>query len=180
MAFPTNEELEQLITPILSARGLDIEKVKAVPAGKKSAVHIAVDADERPTLDDLEVISNEISEILDEAEGVGKANFGAGYTLELSTPGVDLPLTQPRHWRRNRGRLVNVNGEKSRIGALAPDENSVILINSSKKKTTIEVLQFSENVKAVVDIEFNNPPQAELDLSRLSYDEAIAWREDHK
>lgn len=180
MAFPTNAELTELIQPVVTARGLDVEKVKAAPAGRKSAVQIAVDADVRPTLDDLEEISNEISEVLDAAEDVGKANFGAGYTLEVSTPGVDMPLTAPRHWRRNRDRLVKIDGEKWRIGALSPDETSVILVGATKKNVTVRELEFSDEVKAVVEIEFNNPPQAELDVTRLTYDEAIAWREEHK
>lgn len=177
MAFPTTEELTAIILPVAEAHGLDIEKVRAVPAGKKSAVHIALDSDERPSLDDLGVISQEISEVFDNAEESGVLNFGAGYTLEVSTPGVDTPLTEPRHWRRNRGRKVTVDGQSWRIGALSPDEGSVILVSGDAE---VRELAFSRDVAPVVDIEFNNPPKSEMDLSNMTYDEATRWREENK
>lgn len=180
MAFPTNSELTDLIRPVVAPRGLDVEKVRAVPAGRKSTVQIAVDADDRPTLDDLEEVSNDISEAFDAAEQDGLVNFGAGYTLEVSTPGVDMPLQEPRHWRRNRNRLVDIEGKKWRIGAVSADDAKVILVDGSKKRLAVTEREISGGATAVVNIEFNNPPQAELDLTRLSYDEAIAWREDHK
>lgn len=194
MAFPTNAELTELIQPVVTARGLDVEKVKAAPAGRKSAVQIAVDADVRPTLDDLEEISNEISEVLDAAEDVGKANFGAGYTLEVSTPGVDLPLTAPRHWRRNRHRLVALTeeGQKSlwRIGALAEDDSAVILVAADKKKSgnrdvsvfpeDVRELQLSSAPIAVVEVEFNESPATQLEITAKTYQEATQWREEHK
>lgn len=118
MAFPTTAQLLELITPVTEAHGLDVEQVKASPAGKKSVVQIKVDSDDRPSLDALEVVSHDIGEVFDDAEAAGAVNFGAGYNLELSTPGIDLPLTEPRHWRRNRHRIVKINGQPGRIGAL--------------------------------------------------------------
>lgn len=177
MAFPTTEQLAELIRPVTESHGLDIENIRSVPAGKKSSVQIALDSDERPSLDDLGIVSQEIGEVFDNAEAAGNVNFGAGYTLEVSTPGVDTPLTAPRHWRRNRHRAVTFDGQKWRIGALSPAEDSVILVGSGGE---IRELAFSGDESAVVDIEFNNPPQAELDLSGMTYDEATTWREDNK
>ena len=92
MAFPDSGELETLIRPVIDAYGLDIEAVKTVKAGKKSQVVVAVAGDEAPTLDQLEEISNELSALFDATEERGEVNFGAGYTLEVTTPGVDLSL----------------------------------------------------------------------------------------
>ena len=184
MAFPGEAELISLITPVTDACGLDIEGVKVTRAGRKSVVGIFVDSDIRPDLDLLEQVSQEVSVLLDAAEDRGEVNLGAGYTLEVSTPGVDAPLTAPRHWRRNRGRLVALleDGKKStwRVGALAPDESGVVLVRTVKKDREMRVLEFSETPRAVVEIEFSNPPAAETELTGLDYDQALAWQEDNK
>ena len=184
MAFPGEAELISLITPVTDACGLDIEGVKVTRAGRKSVVGIFVDSDIRPDLDLLEQVSQEVSMLLDAAEDRGEVNLGAGYTLEVSTPGVDAPLTAPRHWRRNRGRLVALleDGKKStwRVGALAPDESGVVLVRTVKKDREMRVLEFSETPRAVVEIEFSNPPAAETELTGLDYDQARAWQEDNK
>ncbi len=184
MAFPDEAELVTLITPVARTCGLDIEGVKVTRAGRKSVVGIFVDSDIRPDLDLLEQVSQEVSALLDAAEERGEVNLGAGYTLEVSTPGVDAPLTQSRHWRRNRGRLVELmeDGQAStwRVGALSPEETAVVLVRPVKKGLEIRILEFSENVRAVVEIEFSNPPAAETELTGLDYDQALTWQEDNK
>lgn len=194
MAFPDVAQLTALISPAVDPRGWDVEAVKVTKAGKKSVVAVKLDADDRPTLDDLEIISTEISELLDAAEERGDANFGTGYTLEVSTPGVDLPLTAPRHWRRNRHRLVALTeaGKKSlwRIGALAEDESAVILVAADKKKSgnrdvsvfpeDVRELQLSSAPTAVVEVEFNESPATQLEITAKTYQEATQWREEHK
>ncbi|RSZ61758.1 ribosome maturation factor RimP [Corynebacterium hylobatis] len=184
MAFPGEDELVTLITPVTDSCGLDIEGIKVTRAGRKSVVSIRVDSDSRPDLDLLEAVSQEVSARLDAAEERGEVNLGAGYTLEVSTPGVDAPLTLPRHWRRNRNRLVELleDGQKSvwRVGALAPGEDSVVLVRPVKKGCEMRVLEFSENPRAVVEIEFATPPAAETELTGLDYDQALAWQEENK
>lgn len=184
MAFPGEEELVTLITPLTEGFGLDIEGVKVTRAGRKSVVGIRVDSDSRPDLDLLEKVSQEVSSLLDAAEERGEVNLGAGYTLEVSTPGVDAPLTLPRHWRRNRNHLVELteDGQKSvwRVGPVSPEETSVVLVRTVKKDCEVRVLEFSENTLAVVEIEFSNPPSAETELTGLDYDQAVAWQEENK
>lgn len=184
MAFPGEEQLHELISPVTTAYGLDIEGIKVTRAGKKSVVSIKLDADERPTLDDLEPVSKEVGEVLDDSEERGQVSFGAGYTLEVSSPGVDLPLTAPRHWRRNRHRLVEINesGEKTiwRIGAVNQEESHVIVVRSHAKKLQARDLEISSVPSAVVEIEFNNPPEAELEITGKTYQEAMQWREENK
>ena len=76
MAFPTPEQLEDIVAPIARNHDLDVEQIRAVRAGKKSQVVIALDGDEHPTLDELEVLSNELSELFDAHESAGDLNFG--------------------------------------------------------------------------------------------------------
>ncbi|PAT10284.1 MULTISPECIES: ribosome maturation factor RimP [Corynebacterium] len=177
MAFPTPEQLEDIVAPIARNHDLDVEQIRAVRAGKKSQVVIALDGDEHPTLDELEVVSNELSELFDAHESAGDLNFGAGYTLEVTTPGVDMPLTAPRHWRRNRGRavaLLDADGKKEtwRIGALNDAEDRVVLIERGAKQPRVETRLVSEMPKAVVEIEFKAPPAAEQELVDAAYEEA--------
>ncbi len=161
-----------MITPVAAAHGMDVENVRTVAAGKKSQVVVALDSDSHPTLDELEAVSNELSELFDAREDAGEVNFGAGYTLEVTTPGVDLPLTLPRHWRRNRGRIVTVGGSTFRVGALDGGEDNVILVDAGTKKPRTRVHAISGLSGAVVEIEFNTPPAAEMELAELSFDQA--------
>lgn len=184
MAFPGVDELTELIAPAAAAHGLDVEGVTVTRAGKKSVVAIKLDADARPDLDLLELVSQEVSALLDAAEDRGEVNFGAGYTLEVSTPGVGTPLTAPRHWRRNRHRLVQLTeeGQKSqwRIGALNDAETSVILVTTRGRKTVVRELELTDSVRAVVEVEFAEPPAAETELTGQEYDTATQWREEDK
>lgn len=181
MAFPDAAQLEQLLAPLVGGKGFDVEHVKTTKAGKKSQVVIRIDGDTRPSSDDLESLSQEIGAFFDAAEERGELNFGAGYTLEVSTPGVDLPLRLPRHYRRNRGRLVafeldDAPGTKhtARIGAMSPAEDAVVLVTSRKKELDIAVVELAKIGSAVVEIEFAKPPQAEVEAAQLEFEEAAA------
>ncbi|GAA1475017.1 ribosome maturation factor RimP [Corynebacterium felinum] len=177
MAFPSVETLTDLVRPLAAGFGMDVEGVKISRAGKKSVVAIALDSDQRPTSDQLEVITNEISSLFDAEEEAGNLQFGPGYTLEVGTPGVDAPLTLPRHWRRNRGRLVvlAVDGAKEvvRIGALSEDETSVIAIAREGKTARARAIRLADYPQAVVEIEFAKPAADELELAALDFDAAL-------
>lgn len=170
--------------------GLDVERISINRAGKKSAVVVALDADDHPDLDLLERASRELSAEFDAAEERGELQFGAQqYTLEVTTPGVDLPLTEPRHWRRNRGRLVEVQLDDAvlhgRVGALASDERRVILVEPAGRGVSGRVLELDKVRGAVVKIEFSKPPHAEVELAETSFEAAqstveASKGEDHK
>lgn len=179
MAFPQSDEISRVIAPIVERHGLDIEGIKPVPAGKKSQIRIYLDADKRPDLDFLEVVSNEISDALDAAEECRELNLGAGYQLEVSTPGIDHPLTQPRHWRRNIGRLVTValadssdkKPHKGRIGQLDQGEENVILVGQEKKEPSLWRLRLADVGNAVVEVEFAQVPENQKELAHQPYEE---------
>ncbi|AKK06181.1 hypothetical protein CMUST_09325 [Corynebacterium mustelae] len=177
MAFPSVETLTTLIAPITKEFGLDVERLRTTRAGKKSVVAIAVDGDDRPGSDVLEKLTQQISACLDTEEEAGNLNFGPGYTLEVSTPGLDSPLTLPRHWRRQRGRLVSITegGKKRtvRIGALNDDETAVAVISKNGKKLIVESVQLANHPEAMVEIEFATPAADELELVAATYDDAV-------
>jgi ribosome maturation factor RimP len=100
-----------LLGPLVSDAGYDLEDVAVTSAGRRSLVRVTVDADGGIDLDAVAVVSRLVSDALDAATndpGTPRALAGP-YVLEVSSPGVDRPLTEPRHWRRATGRLVTVD-----------------------------------------------------------------------
>ncbi|MFC3851158.1 ribosome maturation factor RimP [Corynebacterium hansenii] len=188
MAFPPAESIAGVIRPAAAARGLDIEDVKVAGAGRKTQVTVLVDGDEAPDLDAIEAVTRDISAALDEAEAAGEIRFGElEYTLEVSTPGVAAPLVAPRHWRRNRNRLVRIRLDDGgqlvgRIGAYDEDGDRVIIVASTgpkgRPKATGAVLELASVEHAVVEIEFSKAPAVELDLAGLDFDDAVTRLEE--
>ena len=101
------DRLAEVLTPPLAATGLDVEAIEVTPAGKRRVLRVAVDKDGGVTLDDIAEATKEVSRILDDPDG-SDVMGEQPYTLEVTSPGTDRPLTLPRHWRRNQGRLVKV------------------------------------------------------------------------
>lgn len=95
-------ELTRLLAPAVGAAGLDLEEVDVRPAGRRRLVKIVVDGDGGVDLDAVARVSDAASRLLDESDVMGTSP----YVLEVTSPGVDRPLTEPRHWRRAVGRLV--------------------------------------------------------------------------
>lgn len=98
--------LQQELGPVVGAAGADLEDVDVSRAGRRSVVRIVVDRDGGVSLDDVAVLSRAVSEALDELDAREPQLLAGAYVLEVSSPGVDRPLTAPRHWRRSTGRLV--------------------------------------------------------------------------
>jgi ribosome maturation factor RimP len=100
--------LSELVRPEVAGIGYDLEDLTVTAAGKRSVVRVVVDKDGGVTLDDVADVSRTISDVLDRLDESDPMLLGATYVLEVSSPGVDRPLTEPRHWRRNVRRLVTV------------------------------------------------------------------------
>ncbi|WP_445257539.1 ribosome maturation factor RimP [Nocardioides aurantiacus] len=148
-ASDTGDRLaEELVAPML-ALGLDLEAIDVSAAGKRRVLRVAVDKDGGVTMDEIAEATREVSRVLDERGLMGER----AYTLEVSSRGVDRPLTLPRHWRRNVGRLVKVAvaGEDEVTGRLlAADEEGVELdVAGSPRRVAL-----SQVTTAKVQIEF--------------------------
>jgi ribosome maturation factor RimP len=103
---PAASRLAGWIQPVIVAAGYDLEELVVTPAGRRSVVRVVVDRDQGVTLDDIAEVSRAVSDVLDaNDDGMGRTP----YVLEVTSPGVDRPLSEHRHWRRNTGRLVTVN-----------------------------------------------------------------------
>jgi ribosome maturation factor RimP len=118
---------------------------------------VLVDGDGGITLDDVAVVSREISAALDAADESGGEVLPGEYQLEVGSPGVDRPLTAPRHWRRNVGRLVAVRGLTGRIVA-ADDEGIVLDVDGTSRE-----IPYPELGSGKVQIEFKRMDEAEFE-----------------
>ncbi|MET8148096.1 ribosome maturation factor RimP [Actinoplanes sp. NPDC049668] len=147
-----------VIEPVVAAAGFDLEDVSLSRAGRRHVVRVLVDADGGIGLDDVATVSRGISQALDAAEEAGGEVLAGEYQLEVGSPGVDRPLTQPRHWRRNVTRLVTVTvAGKSLTGRVtAADETGVVLDVDGK---TSEI-PFADLGPGRVQIEFKRLDEA--------------------
>ena len=149
-----SDQISQLVTPAVESRGLFLEEVQIVSPGKHRIVTCIVDGPSSLNLDQVTEISREISELLDAAAFMGDSPF----TLEVTSPGVDRPLTKERHFTKNIGRLmkvVKVDGAviTGRVVSAAPD--SVTLTVTEKKSEKEVLIQLADIKRATVEIEFN-------------------------
>jgi ribosome maturation factor RimP len=103
-AEATRDRVEEQLASPLRDLGLDLEALELTPAGRRRVLRVAVDKDGGVTSDDLAEATRTVSDVLDSSDVMGEQP----YTLEVTSRGVDRPLTLPRHWRRNVGRLVAV------------------------------------------------------------------------
>ena len=146
----TRDRIEAEITDPLRAMDLDVEAVELTPAGKRRVLRIAVDTDGGITLDDVADATREIDRVLEESDVMGEHP----YTLEVTSRGVDRPLTLPRHWRRNEDRLVKVTlvegGEVTGRIVASSDESATLDVDDATREVA-----YADVAKALVQIEFN-------------------------
>jgi len=148
------DQISQLVTPAVEAQGFFLEEVQLVSPGKHRIVTCIVDGETSLNMDQVTSVSRAISELLDEAPFMGETPF----TLEVTSPGVDRPLTKPRHFAKNHDRLLKVvklDGDVV-IGRIAANsENEVALTVTDKKEVKDVIVAFSDIKRATVEIEFN-------------------------
>ena len=146
-----------LLEPVVAGAGFDLEDLTVSAAGKRSVVRVLVDKDGGVTLDDVADVSRLVSEALDAADEQDPTLLGTSYVLEVSSPGVDRPLTEPRHWRRNVGRLVVAtlrDGATAEGRVTAADEAGVTLDDGPG-------LPWAELARGAVQVEFNRKDEAD-------------------
>lgn len=149
-AAPTPDSLEQVLRPAAADRGLDVEHVAVSAAGRRRLVRITVDKDGGVTLDDVAEATRTFSAALDATDVMGEQ----AYTLEVSSPGLDRPLTAPRHWRRNVGRLVKLT---------TPEGATTLgrILDADERQFRLDVdgaaqeMPYTDVAKARVQVEFN-------------------------
>ena len=150
--IPDSSRISDALRDPLSGLGLDLEAVELTPAGKKRMLRVAVDKDGGVTLDDIAEATRAVSAELDDEELMGEQ----AYTLEVTSRGVDRPLTEPRHWRRNHDRLVRASlRDGSQVtGRVGTSDDSGVTLDIAGSSQRLE---YADVTKALVQIEFNRP-----------------------
>ena len=146
----TRERVEAALVEPLATLGLDVEAVELSAAGKRSVLRVAVDKDGGVNLDDVAEATRAVSDVLDESDLMGSQP----YLLEVTSRGVDRPLTLPRHWRRNATRLVKVSlvegGEVTGRIAASGDTTVTLEVDGGEHEVA-----YADVAKALVQVEFN-------------------------
>lgn len=147
----TVARLQGLLEPLLAAADVDLEQVEVAAAGRRQVLRIVVDRDGGIDLDAVADVSRIVGSALDEAGSMGEAP----YVLEVTSPGVDRPLTGPTHWRRAKGRLVRAvlrDGSVVTGRVHAADDTGVDLRVGERSEA--RRLDFAEVARAQIQIEF--------------------------
>jgi ribosome maturation factor RimP len=148
------DQIAELITPALQEAGYYLEDINVVSPGNHRIVTVIVDGETALNLDQVTVASKLVSELVDEATFMGETPF----TLEVTSPGIDRPLTLPRHFAKNVTRLLKVTQSDGVVvtGRITSNTDIDVTLSVVEKKETKEVVIALADIKrAVVEIEFN-------------------------
>lgn len=152
MAASAVPRLTELLEPVVAGTGHDLEGLDVTPAGRRRVVRVVVDRDGGPTLDDIADVSRAVSEALDDLDAREPDLLGGAYVLEVSSPGVDRPLTAPRHWRRGVGRRVQVHLADGAVttGRLTEADERSVVVDGRR-------LDLADVARGQVQVEFARP-----------------------
>ncbi|CAN2209512.1 ribosome maturation protein RimP [Candidatus Nanopelagicaceae bacterium] len=148
------DQIAELISPALQEAGYYLEEVSLVTPGNHRIVTVIVDGESALNLDQVTVASKLVSELVDEAPFMGETPF----TLEVTSPGIDRPLTLPRHFAKNVTRLLKVTQNDGVVvtGRILSNTDSDLTLSVVEKKEAKEVtIALADIKRAVVEIEFN-------------------------
>ena len=148
------DQISDHISPALHQAGYFLEDINIVSPGQHRIVTVIVDGESALNLDQVTAASKLISELLDEATFMGETPF----TLEVTSPGIDRPLTLARHYTKNIDRLLKVtqtNGQVVTGRILSNTESDVTLSVQEKKEMKEVIIAFADIKRAQVEIEFN-------------------------
>lgn len=159
--------LRTVIEAAIAGTGADLEDVTVTRAGRRDLVRVVLDRDGGIDLDTVADLSRRIGDALDAPEAAG--TLPGAYVLEVTSPGVDRPLTQPRHWRRGATRLVQVDlagGEQVTGRILRSDDAAAVLdVDGAERELRYDAID-----RAVIQVEFN---RSDVDDDTVEADETI-------
>lgn len=169
--LPSQQQVIELLDAEFARAGYDIEDVRIDTATRPPRITVIADGDDGLDLDTIAELSRAASEVLDEVDS-------APYVLEVTSPGVDRPLTSEKHYRRSQGRLAEMSLSDGsvvtgRIGAVR-DGTVDLVVKQVKKGPAVREIALDTITKAVVQVEFSPPSSRELELAGVSGEETSA------
>ena len=164
--LPSQTQVIELLGGEFARAGYEIEDVVIDTRARPPRITVIADGDNPLDLDTIATLSRSASALLDGLDGIRDR-----YVLEVSSPGVDRPLTSAKHFRRARGRKVELvlsDGSEliGRVGETRDD--TIALVVRAGRDWTVRQISLVQIVKAVVQVEFSKPAQAELELAGLA------------
>ncbi|MGW3019939.1 ribosome maturation factor RimP [Streptomyces longwoodensis] len=162
MSTTQSERLRELLEPLVTSQGLDLEEVAVDSVGRKRVLRVVVDSDAGPDMDQIADVSRALSAKLDETDAMGDGE----YDLEVGTPGAERLLTEHRHYVRATGRLVKFQlaegGDLVARILTVDDEGLDVEVPGVKgRRPTGRRLAFPEIARARVQVEFNRKDKKE-------------------
>ncbi|HXR73966.1 ribosome maturation factor RimP [Actinocrinis sp.] len=166
------QKLRAMLEPVVERAGAELEDLTEQRAGSRRLIRVVVDRDGGVSMDDVADVTRAVSEALDGYEPMGET----AYVLEVTSPGIDRPLTEPRHWRRAQNRLVKVvlkaGGEVvGRVTASDDDGVTLLLGTASDAQGEQRTLAYGEIARARMQVEFNRAAES-ADDSALDDDDS--------
>ncbi len=163
--LPSQTQVIELLGGEFACVGYEIEDVVIDTRARPPRITVVADGDTAPDLDTLTALSRSASALLDGLGGGGR------YVLEVSSPGVERPLTCVKHFRRARGRKIEAtltDGSQltGRVGETC--EDAVALVVRDGRELAVRDVPLADIAKAVVQVEFSPPSQAELELACMN------------
>jgi ribosome maturation factor RimP len=155
MSAASTDHLTEQLGPTVQSLGLDLDALELSTAGRRRVLRVVVDRDGGVSLDDIATVTRAVSRQLDSGDALGDQP----YTLEVTSRGVDRPLSTPRHWRRNVGRLVTVattEGGPEVTGRItaADDNGADLAVGSGRQASGTERVEYAQVRRALIQVEF--------------------------
>lgn len=136
---PADRRIAEIVQPILEGLGYELVRVR-LEGGKGARLQIMAELPDRPMdVDDCAVISASVSAALDVEDPIPDA-----YSLEVSSPGIDRPLTRLGDFERWRGHEAKVetaspvDGQKRFRGKLGGVSGSRILLEGERGEVSLD------------------------------------------
>ncbi|MGI9126514.1 MAG: ribosome maturation factor RimP [Mycobacterium sp.] len=161
--LPSPEQVIELLDDEFTRAGYEIEHVEVDSRARPARIRVVADGDTPLDMDAVAELSRSASALLD-AVDTGET----AYVLEVSSPGVDRPLTAEKHFHRARGRKVvmTLADDSVLTGRIAgTGEDAVDLVVRAGGGWATRSIPLTEIRNAVVQVEFSPPSAAELEMA---------------
>jgi ribosome maturation factor RimP len=165
--LPSQTQVIELLDGEFARAGYEIEDVVIDARVQPPRITVIADGDTALDLDTIAELSRSASSVLDAVDGIE-----GHYVLEVSSPGVDRPLTTAKHFHRARGRKIELaltDGTQvtGRVGEMREDTLSLVVRDDRARDWAVRPISLAEVVNAVVQVEFSAPSQREVELATV-------------
>jgi ribosome maturation factor RimP len=140
---------------VTESRGFELVDVEIRKGKDGQFVRLYIDKEGGIGLDELESVSHEVSAILDAEDPIQ-----AGYTLEVSSPGLDRPLKDEKDFRRFIGKLARISsyepveGRRHWTGRLEEVGEGAVTVRLEKEKGVVARIPLAKIASARLEVEF--------------------------